>query len=362
MLSFAVAQEGQYRIDAAVFAPSGSADSFWITVDGLPASAYLWDLAAGGAYQIDSVNDRNGADPVLVTLAAGAHTVEVIHRETGARLDWMRLVYVGPPPPPPDSDGDGVPDASDAFPNDPTEWADTDGDGVGDNSDAFPTDPTRWLPEHGVTPVAAPHHSTTLIVETSSGADRAWNVNPDHDTVTVIGAAGAVVAEIAVGDQPWSLAKAPLANEVFVANKGSATISVIDTLSLAVVRTIALPAASQPHGLAFAPAGDVVLRGARGARARRPALAGDGRARGERGALGPAAASRRQRRRPDALRHELHHAAAAGRGRRRDRHERGRCAAVRRSRPTRCRSRRRSRSGGRIGRPPRSRARACPTT
>ena len=87
----------------------------------------------------------------------------------------------------------------------------------------------------------------------------------------MIDAAGAVVAEIAVGDRPWSLAKAPLANEVFVANKGSATISVIDTLTLAVVRTIALPAASQPHGLAFAPAGDVVLRGARGARARRQA-------------------------------------------------------------------------------------------
>ena len=43
----------------------------------------------------------------------------------------------------PDSDGDGVSDDTDAFPNDPTEWADTDGDGVGDNADAFPNDPTR---------------------------------------------------------------------------------------------------------------------------------------------------------------------------------------------------------------------------
>jgi YVTN family beta-propeller protein len=258
VLSFAVAQEGQYRIDAAVLGPSGSEDSFWVTVDGAPASAYLWDLPAGTAYQTDSVNDRNGADPVLVTLAAGSHTVEVIHRETGDRLDWMQLVYVGPPPPPPDSDGDGVPDASDAFPNDPTEWADSDGDGHGDNSDAFPNDPTQWLPEHGVTPVAAPHHSTTLIVESSSGADRAWSVNPDNDTVSVSDAAGAVVAEIAVGARPWSLAKAPLASEVFVANKGSATISVIDTLTLSVARTIALPIASQPHGLAFAPAGDAL--------------------------------------------------------------------------------------------------------
>lgn len=42
-----------------------------------------------------------------------------------------------------DSDGDGVPDSSDAFPNDPSETVDTDGDGVGDNGDAFPEDPNE---------------------------------------------------------------------------------------------------------------------------------------------------------------------------------------------------------------------------
>jgi len=48
-----------------------------------------------------------------------------------------------------DSDGDGVPDAQDAFPSDPTEWADTDGDGVGNNADAFPSDPTEWADSNG---------------------------------------------------------------------------------------------------------------------------------------------------------------------------------------------------------------------
>ena len=42
-----------------------------------------------------------------------------------------------------DTDDDGVPDDSDAFPNDPNESADTDNDGVGDNADVFPTDPTE---------------------------------------------------------------------------------------------------------------------------------------------------------------------------------------------------------------------------
>ncbi len=48
-----------------------------------------------------------------------------------------------------DSDGDGVPDAQDAFPNNPLEWADTDGDGVGNNGDAFPSDPTEWADANG---------------------------------------------------------------------------------------------------------------------------------------------------------------------------------------------------------------------
>ena len=46
-----------------------------------------------------------------------------------------------------DTDGDGVVDAEDAFPNDPSETGDFDGDGVGDNADAFPTDPTRSQPD-----------------------------------------------------------------------------------------------------------------------------------------------------------------------------------------------------------------------
>ncbi len=39
---------------------------------------------------------------------------------------------------PSDVDGDGVPDSTDTFPNDPAESVDTDGDTVGDNGDNCP--------------------------------------------------------------------------------------------------------------------------------------------------------------------------------------------------------------------------------
>ena len=61
-----------------------------------------------------------------------------------------------------DTDGDGVPDSSDVFPNDPSETSDFDGDGLGDNADtdddndgvediedAFPFDPTETTDTDG---------------------------------------------------------------------------------------------------------------------------------------------------------------------------------------------------------------------
>lgn len=48
-----------------------------------------------------------------------------------------------------DADNDAVPNGTDAFPTDPTEWDDSDGDGVGDNSDAFPNEPTESVDSDG---------------------------------------------------------------------------------------------------------------------------------------------------------------------------------------------------------------------
>ena len=99
----------------------------------------------------------------------------------------------------------------------------------------------------------APVASSALILEPRSGANpRLWVANPDSDTVSVFDAVTrAKLAEIAVGTSPRTLALSP-GGSVWVANKASATISVISTGSLAVTNTIALARGSQPHGIVYA--------------------------------------------------------------------------------------------------------------
>ena len=102
--------------------------------------------------------------------------------------------------------------------------------------------------------------SSALALEVRTGAStRAWVVNPDNDSVSVIDTTtNARVAEIAVGKSPRSLAFAT-DGRVWVSNKDAATISIVSPDSLAVVQTVALPVAAQPHGLAFAPAGSAFV-------------------------------------------------------------------------------------------------------
>ena len=91
---------GTYRIKGVVRAPSPSYanNSFFVKVDGAPGAGYLWDIPESTRWATDEVSDRNGADPVGVTLAAGAHTVTIYLREDGAQIDKIRLEPTGTPP------------------------------------------------------------------------------------------------------------------------------------------------------------------------------------------------------------------------------------------------------------------------
>ena len=101
-----------------------------------------------------------------------------------------------------------------------------------------------------------PAASSNIVLEDRAAAsDRLWVVNQDNDSVSVFDTVTrAKLAEITVGSAPRTLAIAPN-GEVWVTNKQSATVSVINPSTLAVTRTLSLPFASQPFGIAMAPTG-----------------------------------------------------------------------------------------------------------
>ena len=100
---------------------------------------------------------------------------------------------------------------------------------------------------HATLSSTRPLSSSGLVLDDARA--RVWVANPDNNTVTLLDAnSQLVLEEIAVGEQPVSLALAS-DGSVWVSNKSSATISVINTSSLSVTRTLSLPQGSQPHGL-----------------------------------------------------------------------------------------------------------------
>ncbi|MFN8442306.1 MAG: hypothetical protein U0175_16100 [Caldilineaceae bacterium] len=92
---FNVPEKGIYRLDGRVYGPDLLSDSFYVRVDKAPIQAYLWDVLRNTSYLTDSLNNRSLADPVLLKLPSGPHTVTVYLREDGTRLDKLQLVYTG---------------------------------------------------------------------------------------------------------------------------------------------------------------------------------------------------------------------------------------------------------------------------
>ena len=109
-----------------------------------------------------------------------------------------------------------------------------------------------YLPLTANKPTAS---SNVALESRATGNARLWVVNQDNDSVTVFDSVTrAKVKEIPVGTAPRSIAVAP-SGRIWVANKVSGTLSLIDPASLTVAQTVTLPRASQPFGLAFAPTG-----------------------------------------------------------------------------------------------------------
>ncbi|MCD8534135.1 MAG: putative Ig domain-containing protein [Verrucomicrobia bacterium] len=107
--------------------------------------------------------------------------------------------------------------------------------------------------------------SMSLIFRKSpnGGSDEVWNVNPDNDIVTVSELETLKKSFIPVGISPRALTM-DNSGRIWVSNKKSSTISVIDASTRAVMQTINLPLGSLPHGIVFSGSSEfiyVVLEG-----------------------------------------------------------------------------------------------------
>jgi len=103
---------------------------------------------------------------------------------------------------------------------------------------------------------ASPGPTSSSPIAVTPDNNFVWVVNPDNDTVSVIDVrsdANQKVAEIAVGDEPNSLAISPNGQTVYVANTLSGTVSVINATSRAVVG--AIDVGTEPYGIVLTPNG-----------------------------------------------------------------------------------------------------------
>ena len=102
---------------------------------------------------------------------------------------------------------------------------------------------------HAPLPEIAPVYSSNMLLR----EEEVWVLNPDAQTVSVVSTLDLQEkAEIPVGTHPIALVESPN-NEIWVVNRESWNISVIDPNSKAVTQTLELPYGSQPSGILVDP-------------------------------------------------------------------------------------------------------------
>jgi arylsulfatase A-like enzyme len=84
-----VEQPGTYLLWGRVSAASGRDDSFLVQVDSGFNS--LWDVTFGKSWHWDMVSNRYGDDPVNFHLKEGVHTIKILLREDGTKIDKLLL-------------------------------------------------------------------------------------------------------------------------------------------------------------------------------------------------------------------------------------------------------------------------------
>ncbi len=134
-----------------------------VTLDGSGSYApegqsltYLWHQTSGltvALSQSDSIRATFVAPDNITDTTTLAFELTVTDSQGASSADTCLVVIE--PLTATDSDGDGIDDDSDAFPNDPDEWADNDHDGTGDNADTDDDNdgmPDAWEKQYGLDP------------------------------------------------------------------------------------------------------------------------------------------------------------------------------------------------------------------
>jgi len=82
-----VAHEGEYAIWARMYYQNVDANSFWIRIDDQPAIKMGNEDDGYGEWRWVGWRDGNTGDRATVSLSEGSHTLEIIGREKGTRID-----------------------------------------------------------------------------------------------------------------------------------------------------------------------------------------------------------------------------------------------------------------------------------
>ena len=90
-----IVNPGTYKLKAWVYGANDADDSFFVTMDGLPATGYLWDIQVNTSYAADELANRHGSDPQTMYLNAAQHNLTFYQREDGTRLDKFQLIRIG---------------------------------------------------------------------------------------------------------------------------------------------------------------------------------------------------------------------------------------------------------------------------
>ncbi|RCS59380.1 lectin-like domain-containing protein [Parvibium lacunae] len=103
------------------------------------------------------------------------------------------------------------------------------------------------------TPTRPARSSALLFEQPSTGNARLWVANPDANTVSVFDAVTQnKLAEIVVGQQPVTLTR-DATGQIWVANRQSDSLSIINPTSLTVSQTMNLASGSGPYGILATP-------------------------------------------------------------------------------------------------------------